>query len=499
MNILLKNYVCSINIDIWGGYANRKRIFLFGGSMGIASNKKWWKNSIVYQIYVDSFCDSNGDGIGDIPGIISKLHYLKDLGVDVILLSPIFVSPCLDKGYDISDFKGINPDYGTMEDMDRLISRAKRLGIKIIMDIAINCTSDEHEWFKKALAGDDKYKDYYYFRKSNGLFNPNNWHSFYGGSAWTKLENGEAYLHLLGEGQPDLNWDNPDVYNEFADIMRFWLDKGINGFRLDNVNIIYKNSLENGKFSPILAGKEHYLHTQGCEEILKKLRLEVWSNYKSFIVGETVLSSVDDIRLFCDESRGELDTAFFFGRMDADSKKVKRLRKHRNVGRLLRYVDKGQSSLEFPVNYLETGDDANYVKFFGNDQKNLLYFEKMLTGLNFSLKGIPFISEGKSCSNPNDLKDSESLPSFYAKMIEFRKNSKALAEGRYRRIASRNDVFIFTREAPEERLYVYCNFSIFNKEVEFYGDRIIFSNYDDLEMQESILKPFEFRIVVSNI
>ncbi len=482
-----------------GRIRKQKAYFFFGGSMAVAGNKKWWKNSIVYQVYTDSFCDSNDDGIGDIQGIISKLNYLKELGVDIINLSPVFPSPRNDKGYDISDFKGINPDYGTMEDMDRLISRAKRLRIKIIMDIAINCTSDEHEWFKKALDGDEKYKDYYYFRKGSRLFNPNNWHSFYGGSAWTKVENGESYLHLLGDGQPDLNWDNPDVYNEFVDIMRFWLDKGVSGFRIDNVNIIYKSTLENGKFSPVLAGKEHYLHTQGCEEILKKLRSEVWSNYKSFIVGETVLSSVDDLRLFCDESRGELDTAFFFGRMDADSKKVKLLRKHRNVGRLLRYVDKGQSCLEFPVNYLETGDDANYVKFFGNDQRSRLYFEKMLTGLNFSLKGIPFISEGKSCSNPDDLKEPDSLSKFYANMIEFRKKSKALSEGRYRRIASRNDVFIFTREAPEERLYVYCNFSIFNKDAEFYGDRIIFSNYDTSEIKEFTLRPFEFRIVVSNI
>lgn len=467
--------------------------------MGIASNKKWWKSSIVYQIYIDSFCDSNDDGIGDIPGIISKLHYLKDLGVDIIMLSPIFPSPCRDKGYDISDYKGINPDYGTIKDMERLVSRAKRLGIKIIMDIAINCTSDEHEWFKKALDGDEKYRDYYYFIKPNGIFMPNNWNSFYGGSAWTKLENGEAYLHLLGKGQPDLNWENPDVYNEFVEIMRFWLDKGICGFRLDNVNILYKESLEKGKFSPILKGKEHYIHTQGCEEILQRLRSDVWSNYKSFIVGETVLTSLDNIRLLCDENRGELDAAFFFGRMDADSKKVKRLRKHCHVGSLLRYVDKGQNVLDFPVNYLETGDDANYVKYFGGDSRNRLYFEKMLTGLNFSLKGMPFISQGKSCSNPEDLNDVESLSYFCAKMIAFRKKSKALSEGKYRRIASRNDVFIFTREATEERLYVYCNFSLFNKEAEFYGDRIIFSNYDISEAKESTLNPFEFRIVVSNI
>lgn len=467
--------------------------------MATASKQKWWKNSIVYQVYTQSFCDSNGDGIGDIPGIISKLHYLKDLGVDIIWLSPVYPSPGQDNGYDISDFRSIHPDYGTMEDMERLISRAKRIGIKIIMDISINCTSDEHEWFKKALSGEEKYRDYYYFRKSGNFRPPNNWNSFYGGNVWTKLDNGESYLHLLGEGQPDLNWDNPDVFNEIADIMRFWLDKGIAGFRLDNINVMYKNSLENGKFNPVLKGREHYLRTDGCDEILRRLRSEVWSNYKSFIVGEPVLTSLEDAKLLCDEKRGELDTVFFFGRLEADSKKCKRLRKRHNVNRLIKYVDKGQSTIEFPVNYLETGNEASYVNYFGTDSESRLSFEKMLTGLNLSLKGLPFISAGETCSNPKELEEENSLPKFYSKMIDFRKNSKALSEGRYRRIASQNDVYIFTREAPEERLYVYCNFSGMNKSVEFYGDRIIFSNYDISDAEDSNLKPYEFRIIVSNI
>ena len=173
--------------------------------MATSSTKKWWKNAIVYQIYPRSFCDSNGDGIGDIPGIISKLHYLKELGVDVIWLSPVYPSPGYDNGYDISDYKGINPEFGTMEDMEKLISRAKRLGIKIIMDLVINHTSDEHEWFKKALAGDSKYRDYYYFRDGKGRKAPNNWGSFFGGKAWTKTENGDYYLHLFSKKQPDLN------------------------------------------------------------------------------------------------------------------------------------------------------------------------------------------------------------------------------------------------------------------------------------------------------
>lgn len=467
--------------------------------MATASKQKWWKNSIVYQIYPRSFCDSNGDGIGDIPGIISRLHYLKELGVDILLLNPIFPSPGFDKGYDISDYRAINPEIGTMEDMERLISRAKRMGIKIILDISINFTSVEHEWFKKALEGDEKYKNYYFFRKREGMKKPNNWSSFYGGNVWTNTDSGEAYLHLFGKNQPDLNWSNPEVYNEIADIMRFWMDKGIAGFRLDSINVVYKNSLEKGKLSRALTGHEHYLNTEGCHNILRRLNADVWSNYKSFVVGETVLTSPEEAKLLCDDSRNELDAVFFYGRIDAESKAAKRFRKEHNPNKIVRLVDKGQSIIDYPVNYLETSENANYVKFFTNNIQKKLYFEKLLTGLNLSLKGLPFISEGETGVDPQNIEDKDSLSSFYSKMIEFRKNSKALSEGMYRRIAAPNDVFVFTREAPEERLYIYCNFSAFNKSVELYGDRIIFNNYEEEVTDDYSLRPYEFRIVVSNI
>ena len=183
--------------------------------MAASSAKKWWKNAIIYQIYPRTFCDSNGDNIGDIPGIISYLHYLKELGVDVIALGPIFPSPRHDSGYDTSDFRAIDPDLGTMEDLERLLSRAKRVGIKVMMDMCIASTSDEHWWFKKALEGDEKYINYYYL----SAYKRNNWRGLRSRSAWNKAENGQWYLSIMGKNQPDLNWSNPDVYEEIADAM----------------------------------------------------------------------------------------------------------------------------------------------------------------------------------------------------------------------------------------------------------------------------------------
>ena len=549
---------------------------LWGIVMASTSTKKWWKNAIVYQIYPRSFCDSNGDGIGDIPGIISKLHYLKELGIDAIWLSPVYRSPGYDNGYDISDYKDINPEFGTMEDMERLISRAKRLGIKIIMDLVINHTSDEHEWFQKALAGDDKYRNYYYFREGVGSSYPNNWGSFFGGRAWSKTEKGDYYLHLFSKKQPDLNWQNPDVFDAITDIMRFWLDKGVAGFRCDVINIIYKESLENGKKHFALTGREHYLNTEGCHELLKRFNEEVWSKYKTFIVGETVFVTPDDAKLLSDENRKELDAVFFFEHMDVDNYGIKWFKKGFNPSKLIKVLDKWQNALEVPANYLENHDQVRSINHFGNVGKYWEKSAKLLCGLNLSLRGVPFIYEGEEIGMTNgdfkglkelkdiesfninqslkkmllvhsirrklilqttrdnartpvqwdasdnagfttgtpwlkvnanksfinvetELRDENSILNFYKSMIEFRKNSEALQDGNYRRVASPSDVYIFTRESTHERLYIYCNLSNFNKAVEFYGDNIIFSNYEEAERENFFLKPYEFRIVAANI
>ena len=251
-----------------------------------------YKHSTVYQIYPRSFCDSDGDGVGDIKGIISKLDYIASLGVDVIWLSPVYKSPNDDNGYDISDYKAIQPEFGTMEDFDLLLSEAKARGISIIMDLVINHTSDEHEWFERAKAGEEKYRDYYVIKKGKNGKLPNNWGNFFAECPWEPFgdpKNEEYYLHLFSKKQPDLNWYNPEVYREVADIMRFWLDKGVAGFRCDVINVIFKQSFKDGKRSLALTGKEHYLSTDGCHNILAALRRDVLNNYETLTVGETVM------------------------------------------------------------------------------------------------------------------------------------------------------------------------------------------------------------------
>ena len=223
-------------------------------------NVNYRKDMVVYQIYPRSFYDTNADGIGDLPGIISKLDYLADLGINAIWLSPIYKSPDDDNGYDIADYCSVDPKFGTMEDFDTLVAEAKKRGIGIVMDLVINHTSDEHEWFQKALAGDPKYQDYYIIREGKDGKLPNNWGNFFAECPWAPFgDTGKYYLHLFSKKQPDLNWHNPAVLEEVKNILRFWLQKGVMGFRCDVINVIYKNSLENGRPSPILTGMEHYL------------------------------------------------------------------------------------------------------------------------------------------------------------------------------------------------------------------------------------------------
>ncbi|MBQ4565135.1 MAG: glucohydrolase, partial [Oscillospiraceae bacterium] len=256
------------------------------------------KDTIVYQIYPRSFCDSDGDGMGDLKGILSKLDYIADLGANTIWLSPIYLSPDDDNGYDIADYKVIQPRFGTMEDFDLLVAEAKKRGIGIVMDLVINHTSDEHEWFQRALAGEEKYQNYYIIRpgKKNGKV-PNNWGNFFADCPWAPFgDTGKYYLHLFSKKQPDLNWHNPEVLEEIKEIMRFWLDKGVVGFRCDVINVIYKNTLADGKKRFILTGQEHYLSTPGCHKILQELRRDVLEPYGAFAVGETVYVDLPQAR-----------------------------------------------------------------------------------------------------------------------------------------------------------------------------------------------------------
>ncbi len=462
-------------------------------------NKKWWKNAIFYQIDVATFCDSDGDGVGDLLGIVSKLSYLKDLGIDALWLSPVFVTSA--SGYGISDFKAINPAYGTMDDMNKLISRAKRLGIKLILDISINHTSDEHPWFKRALEGDQRFKDFYYFRRNKNK--PNNWKSISGGGAWEKLGHDEYYMHLLGKHQPELNWKNPAVYDEMVDIMRFWLDKGIAGFKLNYINLIYKTTLENGAPRLKVTGRENYTSAPGAHDLLHRLSLDVWNRYKAFVVGSTTMAHYGEVQAFTDADSSELHSALFF----EEEKSVKKSFFGRARGvkphSFISSMDQWQSKMQLPSNYI--GTPAHW-RLWEHHAKNSPHFQestKLICGMVLSLKGIPWIRgyEHKDFEKlSRDEDNPDSLISFYKSMIDFRKSSEALQDGKYRRMAAPRDIYLFTREAPSQRLYIYCNMTSFTKMVELYGDEYLIGNYPKEEGYDyAYLRPFEFRIVKSNI
>ncbi len=368
------------------------------------SQSKFWKNSTVYQIYPRSFCDSNGDGVGDIPGIISKLDYLKSLGVDVIWLSPVYKSPNDDNGYDISDYKDIHEEFGTMADFDELLAEAKARGIKIIMDLVINHTSDEHEWFERAKAGEEKYKNYYIIKKGKNGKLPNNWGNFFADCPWEPFgdpKNEEYYLHLFSKKQPDLNWYNPEVYREICDIMRFWLDKGVAGFRCDVINVIFKESFADGKKQLALTGKEHYVSTDGCHRILASLRRDVMDNYDAFTVGETVLVNVPMARDLTDVERGELDMVFAFEHMECDQIGVKWFKTKFKPKRLMKCLTKWQTGLDWNTCYFENHDQPRSVTRFTEGGEFRKVGSKMLIGLNFSLRGTPFFYQGQEIGMTN--------------------------------------------------------------------------------------------------
>ncbi|WP_428768295.1 alpha-glucosidase [Treponema sp. HNW] len=385
----------------------------------------WWKTRTVYQIYPRSFCDSNGDGIGDIRGIISKLDYLADLGVGIIWLSPVYNSPNDDNGYDISDYRSIHPDFGTLSDMKRLIAEAERRDIKIIMDLVINHTSDEHEWFKQSRSSkDNPYRDYYIWHEGKNGKEPNNWTSFFAGSAWEKdVRTGEYYLHLFSKKQPDLNWKNPKVAEEVRSILKYWLDMGIAGFRCDVINVIYKTSLEDGKKRLILTGREHYLSQKGCHSILRSLKSDVFSQYDCFTVGETVMVSTADANELCAPERKELDMVFSFEHMDADCINNKWFKTSFKPEKLFSVLEKWQNEVDWNANYFENHDQPRIVSRYGSftgiaesEKEGRERFAKLFAVLLFTLRGTPFMYQGQELGMTNgdfkdwgDLRDVESF------------------------------------------------------------------------------------------
>ena len=356
---------------------------------------EWWKDAIIYQIYPRSFQDSNGDGIGDIPGIISRLDHLQELGVGAIWLSPVYPSPNDDNGYDISDYKNINPEYGALEDMDRLILEAKRRGIRILMDLVINHTSTQHEWFEKSRRRIAPYADYYYWappRPDGSL--PNNWTGFFGEDCWQWDDvRGEYYLHLFARTQADLNYHCPQVLDEVKDILRFWLDRGVAGFRCDVINLLWKDSLADGEKRLALTGLEHYLTLEGTHGILRQLR-EVLDGYRAFTVGETVFVTPDMARDLCAPERRELDLLFSFEHMETDQYFIKWLKRDFRPKPFFEALIKWQQELPWNAIYLENHDQPRSIPRFGCDG---WWREsgKLLATLLLTLRGTPFIYQGQ--------------------------------------------------------------------------------------------------------
>ncbi len=368
----------------------------------------WYREGVVYQIYPRSFQDSNSDGVGDIRGIIGKIPYLKQLGVSIVWLSPVYMSPNDDNGYDISNYRDILPEFGSFQDMKELIDKLHEEGIKIVMDLVVNHTSDEHPWFVKSAQGDPKYRDYYFWKPEK-----NNWTSFFGGSAWSyNQERKMYYLHLFSRKQPDLNWDNPDVREEVKDICRFWLDNGVDGFRCDVINIIAKRvGLPKGRFNIALVGKEHYLDQPKIHDFLKELHDEVLEKYDCFTVGETVLITPEKALEYIAEDKNELDMVFQFEHMGADNYYVKWFMKRFSPMNLKRPLAKWQNRLQgkgWNTLYLENHDQPRSLSRFGNPgYRN--ESAKMLATIIYFQQGTPFIYQGQEIGMENaafeDLED----------------------------------------------------------------------------------------------
>lgn len=356
---------------------------------------KFFQNQIVYQIYPRSFCDSNGDGIGDIPGIISKLDYLKKLGVGILWLSPVYKTANADFGYDVSDYYSINPEYGTMQDMLRLIDEAKRKGIRIVMDLVVNHTSDEHEWFQSSIHPDSPYRDFYYWRKGkkNNTEAPNNWTSNFGGSAWTYVPEANAYyLHVFGKKQPDLDWHNPKVLDEVEKILRFWLDKGVYGFRCDVINQIWKEDLNDGKKSLWVTGQEKYLMKEENHRILRQIYEDVFSKYDCMVVGETYNVDFKNARRFTDK---ELDLAFQFDTVSSDRFLVPIFKTKFKPKKFKKTFFDWQRELDWNTLFLENHDQPRSINRFGDTKKYFKESAKELAMILLTLRGTPFLYQGE--------------------------------------------------------------------------------------------------------
>ncbi|MBI0578783.1 alpha-glucosidase [Neobacillus cucumis] len=370
-------------------------------------NKLWWKEAVAYQIYPRSFMDSNGDGIGDIQGIIAKLDYLKELGIDVIWVCPMFKSPNDDNGYDISDYQKIMDEFGTMADFDQLLQEVHDRGMKLILDLVINHTSDEHPWFIESRSSKEHPKrDWYIWRDGKNGEEPNNWESIFGGSAWEYDEKTNQYfLHIFSRKQPDLNWENPEVRNSLYEMINWWLDKGIDGFRVDAISHIKKEpglkDMPNPDDLKYVSSFDKHMNVKGIHTFLKELKEETFAKYDIMTVGEANGVSVDDIDLWVDEKQGKFNMVFQFEHLnlwDAELKKVLNIIELKNV---LSRWQKGLEGMGWNALFIENHDKARVVSTWGNDQEFWQESAKAFAAMYFLMQGTPFVYQGQEIGMTN--------------------------------------------------------------------------------------------------
>lgn len=415
--------------------------------------REWWKESVVYQIYPRSFCDSNGDGIGDIPGITGKLQYLKDLGVDVIWLSPIYESPNDDNGYDISNYKGIMREFGTMEDFEEMLSSIHEKGMKLVMDLVVNHTSDEHPWFQESKKSkENEYRDYYIWKEGKDGKEPNNWGSCFSGSAWEYDGQTEMYyLHLFSKKQPDLNWDNPKVRIEIYDMMKWWLQKGVDGFRMDVISLISKDpGFPDG--TPGVngfAGFNEPANGPHVHEYLQEMRREVLDSYDTLTVGECSGVTLEEAKKYASGDGRELNMVFQFEHMDVDAdgsnKWTDKKIDLREMKKVLTKWQKGLEGEAWNSLFWENHDQPRSVSRYGDDKRYREESAKMLATCLHMMQGTPYIYQGEELgmtnvpfSSKEDFRDLDSINA-YQELVEEQKLFSEEEMLRFLRLKSRDN------------------------------------------------------------
>ncbi|MFC6724331.1 alpha-glucosidase [Halobium palmae] len=373
-------------------------------------DREWWKEAVVYQIYPRSFNDSDGDGVGDLPGVVEKVDYLDSLGIDVVWLCPVYESPNADNGYDISDYRSIAAEFGTMADWEALLSALHDRDIRLLMDLVVNHTSDEHEWFERSRRREDGYEDYYYWREGLPDEPPNNWESFMGGSAWTYDDVREAwYLHLFDEKQPDLNWENPAVRDEVAELVNWWLEKGIDGFRVDAINYVSKvEGLPDGDPDRSPTGLEQFSHGPRIHEFLRELYERTFANYDAMTVAEMSGTTVEMAGDYLGESGDGLDTIFHFQHVELDVGPDGRWDPEGwgewSLPELKRITSRWQGELGadgWNAVYLGNHDQPRIVSRFGDDETYREESAKLLATFLLTARGTPFVYQGEEIGATN--------------------------------------------------------------------------------------------------